>query len=396
MLRLIQPRTSIPKDTSLRKFLKQFLAENEISAASASSLFKMSRASLEKYMAGETWLWKATQIRPLAEFLNVEVDDIIDAIEQDENSSSDFDTLKACSYILAHFDVKTLKELKIIPPRATIETYENHLKNFFGLESIYDYDAILVHTPLFSKSIRAIEEGKQRRMTEMCLKVAIQTFESIQSPYEYRPDVLEALLKRIRSYTKDIKNGYKKIVMALYRIGITVVTQPYVAKTGLFGVTMIRENKPCIIISDQTKKYHKLWITLIHELYHVLNDYELLKTNGYHMSSPEELFFNEDAADRFAMRVLVPEVYIISLEKSIDIPYIMERAAVELDVHPSIVYGVCFEWFYKFERKKILKKFQVLIDSSETTKEIVFDPIKHNSIKIAIEKIKDTLYKISV
>jgi|WetSurMetagenome_2_1015567.scaffolds.fasta_scaffold09128_7 hypothetical protein len=50
---------------------------------------------------------------------------------------------------------------------------------------------------------------------------------------------------------------------------------------------MVLEGKPCIVITDMNKKYHKLWINLLHELYHVVNDYDILENIHYHISDSE-------------------------------------------------------------------------------------------------------------
>lgn len=390
----------IPKEMSLRTYLGNFLKENDISADSASHLFKMSRSSLEKYLSGDSWQWKLFHARILSDFLGVSVDEIIDASERDNtNEETTTESVKDCSFVLSHFDIKTLKELKIIPPRSTIESFAGYLASFFNLRNIRDYDNILTFNPLFSKSIRKIDEEKNKRMVDMWLKVGYLSAKSIISPFEYRSDILEVLLKsKFRYYTLDIKYGYQKIVMALYKIGITVITQPYLKCTGVFGTTMIIDSKPCIFISDNGKRYHKLWLTLLHEIYHVLNDYEMIcSSGGYHCSSEDgDLFVDEDAADKFAMKVLMPEAYIKNIGPSINVDYIVQRTASELNVHPSIVYGVCHEWYYKTEKKDILKNHSVLISSHDAIKDICFDPIKYHSINDAVNNIKNILYKVSI
>lgn len=112
-------------------------------------------------------------------------------------------------------------------------------------------------------------------------------FSQINNPYEYNRDLLIELLKRISEFTLDKVHGYEKVVLILFRLGVTVLTQPYISGTRAFGVTMILEGKPCIVITDMNKKYHKLWINLLHELYHVINDFDILENLLYHISDSE-------------------------------------------------------------------------------------------------------------
>lgn len=78
-------------------------------------------------------------------------------------------------------------------------------------------------------------------------------FSQINNPYEYNRDLLIELLKRISEFTLDKVHGYEKVVLILFRLGVTVLTQPYISGTRAFGVTMILEGKPCIVITDMNK-----------------------------------------------------------------------------------------------------------------------------------------------
>lgn len=383
-------------DEPLRSYIDRFLKENDISSKSASTIFNMSRSSLEKYLKGEKWQWKVSQLRILSDFLGIDLEGIVDAAERDETEEADSSNAKVCSYILSTFDIDTLKKLKIIPPRTTIESYEEILNNYFGFNSIFEYDSIVLSSSLFSKSKVKIEDEKKAKMTAMWIKTAVIACDSINNPNNYEKEILEIFLQRIPKYTIDFEKGFYKVVAALFKMGITVIVQPYLSCTGVFGTSMIRNGKPLIIISDYQKKYHRLWMTLLHELYHILNDYEILENNGYHTSSQDnDIFFDEDAADRFAMKVLVPEKVINAISKNITIPYLVERASKEIGVHPSIMYGICYEWNYKngIELKMDHRK---KIPSDGAITDICFDPIKKRSVSEAVSAINNCLIRLTV
>ena len=147
-------------------------------------------------------------------------------------------------------------------------------------------------------------------MTSFWLKCAIQSFLKIGNPNDFDKDLLLQLLRRSAEFTKDEKNGYYRFVLVLYQIGIIVLTQSYATGTNAHGATLILNGKPCIIITDMGKKYHKLWLSLLHELYHVVNDFEIIETLNYHFSTPDmpDLLLNEQKADQFALDILINPV----------------------------------------------------------------------------------------
>ena len=147
------------------------------------------------------------------------------------------------------------------------------------------------------------------------------------------------------------------------------------------------------------KKYHKLWINLIHELYHVINDFDILQNLKYHITNSEspELLLNEERADKFALDVLVSPAIQKELGRIVALPYKMKLLAEKLSVDISILYGVYLESLDREKQSKEFPKYASMLKSSNVAiRSVEFDAIQRRSLNEAIEEMKKELYKMSV
>lgn len=92
------------------------------------------------------------------------------------------------------------------------------------------------------------------------------------------------------------------VARALYKIGITVIFQPSIQKLQIKGATFACNGKPCIVLSDLNKRYPTLWFVLLHELYHVLYDFDEISERNYHVSE-------EDSSDLFLLDEISPDEF---------------------------------------------------------------------------------------
>lgn len=388
-------------DVSLREILREKMQVNGISENALADALGLDRRALNKFINEGSDL-KFSQAVLLMRFLHMDEGDFISAYEVSMPSAVDdeMETAETLSYIMEKFEIPALKRIGIIGKRTPLDTYEEQIMSFFGFnQSIHEYDTFIRHPALFSRSRRPIEQVKAQKMQEFWLKCAIYSFERINNPYDYDRDTLEQFMKKIHEYTEDVKHGYEKVVMVLFRLGITVLTQPYLEKTGAFGVTMIVDGKPCIVITDMQKNYHKLWISLIHELYHVLNDYDLLVSASFHITSENEpdLLFNEQKANSFALRVLVPQDVISHLETVVLFDSRMEQIAKRLAVDVSILYGVYLESLpVEKQSAGYMKYSKFLRKTSEVSRSVFFNPFEKQNLQESIKEIKEALYNIKI
>lgn len=385
------------EDLSLREMLSRFLLENEITDTAISDELGVTRATLSKFLRGEADL-KFMQAIRLMKILGLSEGEFIAVYcKGKDTEDQSLERLEKVSYIAKNFDVSVLKKLGIITSRAKVEEYETCICHFLGIKSIYEYDDTSLMPVLFSKSNRQVQEEKESKMTAFWLRCAIRSFLTIGNSNEFDREMLLRLLRRAAEFTEDEKRGYYRFVLVLYQIGVTVLTQAYTTGTKAHGGTMILNGKPYIVVTDMGKKYHKLWISLLHELYHVINDFELLETLNYHYSTPDtpDLFLNEQKADLFALNVLIPPTIQDKLVKVIPSPFKVKALAKELHVSSSIIYGVYLESLPngKLKNKQFAQynKEDILISSEEATKGILFDPVSKRSLMSAIEDLKTVL-----
>ena len=388
-------------DSSLLEMVKKFMQENEISESDFAQEIGINRMTFSRIMSGERELNFSQAIR-LMNVLGLSANQLVDIFYKTcgEVEKSQLEKSEHLAYVTQNFDIPTLKRLGIIKIRSKAEDYETSICQFFGFDSIYQYDDTSLTSVLFSKSRKKVLQEKETKMTIFWLKCAIASFFKIGNPYEYDRELLIQLLKRSAEFTRDEQNGYRRFVLVLYQLGITVLTQSYVSGTKSFGVTMILNGKPFIVISDMNKKYHKLWISLLHELYHVVNDFDMLERMSYHISNPEtpELLLNEDRADQFALNVLINPNIQSQLKKVVPFPVKVNALGKELNVSPSIIYGVYLESLSdkKIQTKEFAKYSQNLLSSDIATKDLLFDAVERRSLVEAIDNIKNNLFRMAI
>ena len=383
------------EDVSLKEELKEFLQSNGIPVSALAEQLGIDRRYLEKYMS-EGGDLKFVQAIKLMHVLDLEPAKFIQAFKNDLEGTQEeiSDKSTELAYLYTKFDIPSLKEIGLIKKRAKIDDIKDQVCSFFGFQSIYEYDTFaMLPEALFSRSTRFIKERKSARMNEFWLKCLYYSFKKIDNPNPFDRELLEEFVKHIYEYTNDEVHGYEKVILVLYRLGVTVLTQPYVTGTGKFGATMIIDGKPCVVITDMNKKYHKLWLSLLHELYHILNDFDMLQKIAYHITSTvnPDIFLNEEAADTFALNMLIKQSDREELPKIVRLSHLVLKAAKTIHVHPSIIYGVYLEGLDNNKKSVEYRKYgspSCLIGTEKAIKNVVFDPIRLQDLREAIESMR--------
>lgn len=381
-------------DLALSQMLEKYMIENHLSASSLASILSVNRKTLANILeGGELKFNHALRIMRL---LNISDKDFIALFMNDleDDDVKNLDKVSQTSFILENFDIEGLKEAGVVNSTIKFEEIEKNICQYFGFRSIYEYNKLNSSSVLFSKSKFTVNQEKSRKMQRFWIKSAYESFSQIGNPNAYDEDLLIDFLKRIKTYTKDIESGFAKVQFILFQLGVTVLVQPYFTKTKAFGISMIVNDKPCIIITDQGKKYHKLWLTLLHELYHVINDYDYITQTNYHITDPEnpDLFVSEEDADSFAINAILSEKAREISFKLINSPYKVSEAAKKRDIHPTMIYGIYLESLSRDLASREYPKFSKYLESSSLAiKNIVFDPVKQNGLLASVQRMKKQL-----
>jgi HTH-type transcriptional regulator / antitoxin HigA len=258
-------------------------------------------------------------------------------------SIGELEQARKANYIINQFDLKGLKDVGFIESITDFKQIEKRIVDFFRLDSIFQFNSE-IGMALFSRT----KANSQDKMREFWVRSAFYQFEKINNSNDYNRDNLLAIVPKIRPYTRFEEKGFLTVLQALYNAGVTVIVQSYLSKTQVRGATIAAKNKPCIVITDFNKSYATLWFALLHELYHVLYDFEELKTWKYHLTGENDIYLlREDDADYFAREMLLPKEKLDFVKHIINSPALVAEYAEKNKVHPSIIYS-----FYCYEEKK--------------------------------------------
>lgn len=313
------------------------MSELDLSERQLSTILGIERPSLKRLKDGETQKVDLLTALKLIQFLGLEIDEFIKLYVSSlpKDSIACLEKVRKANYLVEHFDLKTLKKIGFIDSVTDYEEIEKKIINQFNLSSIFEY-SLEVAYPLFSRGKRSFAD----KMLEYWVKSAYSKFLEIKNPNKFDKTGLASLIPKMRPYTRDVEFGMLTVIKALYNLGITVIVQPYLMKTHIYGMTMMVEGKPCIALSNYYNKYPTLWFTLMHEIAHVFYHLDKISTLGYHVSGNDDLYLIEPEANLFAREILFSEEKINYIRSFIDKHLVVEKYAEQNKVHPSIIYGI--------------------------------------------------------
>jgi HTH-type transcriptional regulator / antitoxin HigA len=392
--KLLQPINGVVSpgaEVSLKELFKTRLDSLGLSQYQVEKLLNMERRSLEGILDRTAKRVDIVNALKLSSFLDLKPEKFLNIFlaEMPSESIGDLERARKLSYIVDKFDLKNLYKSGFIDTKVDLDKIEDRIKRFFGIESIFDYDD-QVMCPLFSRTKRS----SNNKMRDFWVKSAYVHFQKINNPNTFDRAALVDLVPKIRPYTMNPEKGLLIVAQALYSIGVTVIYQPHLPTVQVRGATFNVNDKPCIVLTDLRKYYPTLWFALMHEIHHVLYDYETVKNGVYHLTGELDLFLmNEDAADDFSRE------YLFSSEKSRYIsPFINDELLVndfakKSQIHPSFVYI-----YYNYDRssqgfaKSWGKYAKYIPDSTAAVKYLNTNPWDKETIAQSVEMVKKMVF----
>ncbi len=373
----------------IRNEFEQKLSDYNVSRTKALKLLNIDKDVFEQIINGTAKQPNLIHVIKIAEFLEINIDKFIQIVlnNQSKTNIGSIDKARKATFLLKNFDVKTLTKLGFFDKDYDTDELVEKVLTFFGYSSIQEFENELVE-PLYSRTKRNFSD----KMKDFWVKSAYQTFRIVDNPNEYDRNKLKDLIVKVKPYSQDVKDGLFTVCKALYNIGVTVIFQDYLSTTQVRGATFIVNGKPCIVITDFNKKYPSIWFTLLHELHHVLFDFDLIETNSFHLTGDDDLFLIEDKADSFARDFFMAEDKFHYIKKYIDNPYLVSKFAEENEIHISIVYAF-FAWYQdKLYGKKYYGMFREYYPNYKDAL-IKLSPISWDdtSIRETSERIKSIL-----
>lgn len=326
----------------LNLLFEEKLKEYGISKRKASGLLNIDLRTLDDTLNGSAKQPNIINIFKILHFL--EIDDLYKALpailrNQGKENIGAIEKAKNATFIAKNFDIKKLIQVGFFKQSDQADYYINRVLQFFGYDSIFDFNTKLV-APLYSKSKRKFSD----KMKNFWIKSAYKCFLEINNPNVYDREGLKDLIIKIKPYSQDVENGLLTVCKALYNVGVTVIVQNQLLTTQVRGGTFIINGKPCIVLTDLFKKYPTIWYTLIHELHHVLYDLETIALTNFHITGDPDLFLIEEKADEFAREYFFGVEKYKFIRPHINMPFLVEKFAKELEIHSSIIYSA-FQYF---------------------------------------------------
>lgn len=382
----VQSSIDIAQVTSLKDLYVEKKNSLSLSDRQIQAILGMDAKTINPILNGTAKQINFINVVKLAHFLGLSVNDLIKVYvpELAPEQIGEIQRAREAGYIVENFDVSILTKMKFFNPKTSSKEMSDKIKRFFNLENLYSYSESSLF-PVFSRSKR----NSNDLMRNFWMQSAFVQFKAIANPNPYNRKELVELIPKIRPYTRDIKNGLIRVLKALFHIGVTVIYQPSLEKIQVRGATMVVNDKPCIVLSNLQNNYPTLWFTLLHELHHVLFDFDEIKKRTYHISNNEGDIFlmNEEQADNFACDYLLNESRLKFASGYITSHYNIEKLAQEWGIHSSIIYAIyCYktnEWaFYNKYIPKMNDALE-LINTHSFEKETLIE---------SVQKIKELIY----
>jgi HTH-type transcriptional regulator/antitoxin HigA len=329
------------EETLLNLFDKR-VRELNIAPTNVLGIVGISYRPLKGILNGTQKTTDYTNLVKLAEFLKEPKEKVIKLyIESLEKNFPDEIQLSPDSvkFIKENFDLVAFRKSKFISSITDFKEIESKLLSLYGLRTIFEYKNPHVDVA-FSAGITT---PKNEIVRKNWIAAAMEVFEEINNPYEYDRKALLDYFPQIRWHSTNVERGLIEVIRDLYKLGVTVIYQEMLPGLNkLNGATFPVNNKPAIVLSNFFGFYPTLWFALIHELFHVLFDWDEIMTNGYHLSDEDNdiltVVEKEEEANEFARK------YLFSKEKTLAVrPYLNDDTYIAKfsenhQVHKSFIY----------------------------------------------------------
>lgn len=335
-------------EMSLQEHFEARIKQLDIAPTTVLKLLGVGQATLNGILTGKQKQVDFTNLIKLSNFLEMPIEKVIKLFVSSIANEHDIKSISSdkIEFIKNNFDLTILKKAGFINSISDYDEIEQRIVSRLGLKSIFEYRQPNLDVAFSSGRFNS----KNEKTRFFWIKAAIAVFEELDNPNEFNREELIKFFPKLRWYSTNEQQGLNEVIKILYQIGVTVIYQPQLPTLQLRGATLSYNDKPCIVITNYVGLYPTLWFALVHELYHVLFDFEEIKNNAYHLSDDinEDLTVieRENEANNFAREYLFGKEKLDQIKsKMTDFDFVRDFALAN-NVHPSIVYS-----FYAFERK---------------------------------------------
>lgn len=193
-----------------------------------------------------------------------------------------------------------------IPKTSSFDSKLKNCLNFFGINSVNDFNMESSPLVAFRKSVRL----KTLPMSDLVWITKAKEISSNRQCNTWNKDKLKSLISQLRQITNEpnIKIFIPRIQALLATAGVILVTLPTPSGCRASGATCFFEpHKATLIVSFRYLTDDHFWFTLFHEIGHlILHDAISIRLEGEVKSINEK---EEKEADQFATNTLIPECF---------------------------------------------------------------------------------------
>lgn len=345
--RLINSAFSDPRDkeqpggTILRSIFEKKLQELDLSTNQIRENLEIEQRTLNGVLDGTQKRVDVLAIYKIAQILGMSYNEVMDLFLKSitQNHKDDVDKARRRAFILNNFDLPTLRNAGVIESIRDLDHIEHRLNSIFGLNSILDYDIEEIEAAFSSTNIKP----KNLQTRKYFIKKAQAVFKAIANPNPYEKQALIDYFPKIRWHSTDVNLGLANVMKSLYKLGVTVIFQHKMPQLQVRGATFSVNKKPCIVITNYREYYPTMWFAFLHELFHVLFDWQEILARKYHLSDEEgDLFVvkqKEEEANEFAREFLFPKQKMERIINKLHQKVFIREFALDNHVHQSIIYA---------------------------------------------------------
>jgi HTH-type transcriptional regulator / antitoxin HigA len=344
------------REANLRSIFDGRINELKLSQSAVQKLLKIERRTLNGILDGSQKRVDTTSLQKIASFLKMPFDEFVEIHSAliEKNFSEKSTPTNKKRFIKENFDLAVLRKSGFISSITDFEEIERKIVTYFGLATIFEYKKRSFDTALSAPSLVSEKITKSAPVRDFWLTSAKSLASKIDNPYQYDRKNLVNFFPQLKWFSTNEELGLINAISHLFRLGITVVFQPRLSMLYLRGATFAVNNKPVIALTDYKGFYPTIWHCLIHELFHVLFDWEKISKDAYSVHTSDDtdeiltMDENELEADDFARKFLFSQDKLDAVSPFIYNQKYIEEVAKNNDIHPSIIHA-----YYAHDHGKI-------------------------------------------
>lgn len=331
------------KEESLKELFETKIAQLKISQTSALEILGISSRTLKGILDGSQKMFDLTALPKIASLLQEPKERVIklyfDSLEEKHPTAPNV-TAEKIEFIKENFPLAILKKNKFIDNITDFNHIEERICSRLGLKSIFEYKKPSIDVAFSSGNMFKPQNELTR---SFWIASAKAIFEEIDNPYRFNQQALADYFPKLRWQSTDVEHGFLNVIKHLYKMGVTVIYQPPLHTLQLRGATFSVNEKPCIVITNYVGFYSTLWFALVHEILHVIFDWEEIRTNSYHLSDDNntDLSVKEKEAEtnKYARQYLFSQEKAQKIKPFLNNISFVKEFALDNHVHESIIYA---------------------------------------------------------